>query len=116
MLGGRPVMQRERLIRAICTAVVFALYLAGREIGAAQEQPQVEELTVKPVKQRISDEAIETDKTVFKHLRTKLGEAKEKDIPEQTCAIAKAETWLADRCGGRVRRERGRGHRRRHTP
>lgn len=77
------------------TVSVLVLCLAVAEAGTAQELPLAEALTVKPVTQRISDQAIEADKRVFAHLRTKLAEARGNDIPEQACAIVKAEAWLA---------------------
>lgn len=96
MFGRLLVKQQGRSTGCICAEAVFlAFCLAIAEVGAAQERPTAEELTVKPVKQRISDQAIEADKNVFKHLRAKLAEAHVRDIPEQTCLLVKAEAWLA---------------------
>ena len=64
-------MQQGRSIGSMYTTVsVLVLCLAVAEAGTAQELPLAEALTVKPVTQRISDQAIEADKRVFAHLRT----------------------------------------------
>ncbi len=52
------------------------------------------ELTVRPLKQRISDEVIEQDRQVFRLLRTRVDQAGREASAERACVLAKAEAWL----------------------
>jgi outer membrane protein OmpA-like peptidoglycan-associated protein len=51
-------------------------------------------LTVRPVKQRISDEVIEADKQVFRQIRSRLESAKAGASAAHACTLTKAEEWL----------------------
>ena len=73
---------------------LFLLALLWCQGVEARDGSQSNDLTVKPVKQRISDEAIEADKQVFRQLRATLDVAKSQGGSEQACALAKAEAWL----------------------
>ena len=83
-----------RKIWSLAWSFAVGIVLAGGQRALAQNSPGADDLTVKSVRQRISDEAIEADKKVFHQLRTRLASAKSQGVSDQVCALAKAEAWL----------------------
>lgn len=64
------------------------------EGATAQGASPSNDLTVRPVKQRISDEVIEADKQVFRQIRSKLESARAGASAAHACTLTKAEAWL----------------------
>ena len=83
-----------RKIRSVAWSCAVGIVLTGSQSALAQNSQGTDDLTVKPVKQRMSDAAIEADKQVFRQLRARLDVAKSRGLSGQVCALAKAEAWL----------------------
>lgn len=90
----RVIPHDSRQFTVLVWAGMLWLMLTDAPVSQAQESRATDDLTVKSVKQRISDEAIEADRQVFRQLRAKLAAARSQGSLEQACALVKAEAWL----------------------